>query len=245
MRQLGEPLKISIFVQYIRIMRYHFAIFVLSVLLCNQVSAQSDEEKNKRNFMQDQMIVNYGYETFSSNPDQANFQWYNNGFDIQFFYDYLILESGFSVALGGGFSTQNYFSNSQVRRDETHTGLYSDWVPLDIEYNKNKLAASWLEIPFELRYRTKADKAGYQWKATVGAKVGFLIDVHDKWVDTDNIKYKTYYFPDINDVRFGLIGRIGYGRVSLATFFSFTEFFVPDRGPEMKQISIVFSVMPF
>ena len=75
--------------------------------------------------------------------------------------------------------------------------------------------------------------------------MGYLIDTHDKMVDMNNVKFKTYYFPDVNNLRFGLVARAGYGKVNFTTFFSLTEFFVPGRGPEMKQISVAISLVPF
>lgn len=224
-------------------MKQIFVLFILLITFLSQNQAQEESDSKERNHHQDHMVIDFGYETF--NASAPSFRWYNNGLNIQFFYDYIIAESGFSLAIGGGFSTQSYYSDSQIRRNEDKTILYSDWVPQSIPYKRNKFTTSWLEVPFEIRYRSKLDNAGYRWKISAGAKLGFLVDAHDKWVDQQGIKYKTYYFPDINNLRFGLVGRAGYGKINLTAFFSLTEFFVPNRGPESKQISIAISLLPF
>lgn len=215
------------------------------VLFVSSIGFTQETKKEERNKHQDHLLVDFGYETFSSRPGFTNFQWYNNGLNIQLFYDQLFGQSGISAALGVGFSTQSYYSDKQIRRDTTSAFLYSDWLDPEKEYEKNKVSTSWIDIPFELRYRTKMDDGGYRWKFSVGAKVGFLIDTHDKLVDNNNIKYKTYDFPDMNRVRAGLIARAGYGKVNFYGFFSLTEFFIPGRGPEMKQYGFGISLVPF
>ena len=207
--------------------------------------AQEGTKTKTRNTHQGHMLIDVGYETFSGRPNNTNFEWYNNGLNIQLFYDQLFGQSGFSGAIGVGFSTQSYYSNKQIRRDSTQEILYSNWLTPESLYEKNKVSTSWIEVPVELRFRSKEDDWGYRWKFSVGGKVGFLIDTHDKLVDLNGVKYKTYYFPDMNNFRVGLIGRAGYGKVNFTTFFSLTEFFIPGRGPEMKQISIAISLVPF
>lgn len=226
-------------------MKHVFVVFVMLVSFLSSAIAQEGEKKEARNKHQDHMLIDFGYETFTSRANFTNYQWYNNGLNIQLFYDKLFGQSGFSGAIGIGFSTQSYYSDSQIRRDTTATNLYSNWLRTDKTYDHNKVSTSWVEVPIELRYRSKLDDWGYRWKFSVGAKLGYLFDTHDKLVDKDNIKYKTYYFPDVNNVRFGVVGRAGYGKINFTTFFSLTEFFIPGRGPEMKQVSIAISLVPF
>ena len=220
-------------------------ILLLLTLTATVMVAQEGEKTEERNKHQDHMLVDFGYETFSSRPGFTDFQWYNNGLNIQLFYDKLFGQSGFSGAVGVGFSTQSYYSNKQIRRDTNKAFLYSDWIAPEKLYENNKVSTSWVEVPIEFRYRSKIDDWGYRWKFSVGGKIGFLIDTHDKLVDLNGVKYKTYYFPDVNNIRAGLIARAGYGKVNFTTFFSLTEFFVPGRGPEMKQISFAISLVPF
>jgi hypothetical protein len=227
------------------IMKHIFVLFILFVSVCTSTYAQEGTKEEPRNKHQDHMLIDFGYETFTSRPGFTNFQWYNNGLNIQLFYDKLFGQSGFSGAIGIGFSTQSYYSDKQIRRDSTKSFLYSNWLNPESTYERNKVSTSWVEVPIEFRYRSEIDDWGYRWKFSVGAKVGFLFDTHDKLVDKSGVKFKTYYFPDMNNVRFGLVGRAGYGKVNFTTFFSLTEFFVPGRGPEMRQVSVAISLVPF
>jgi hypothetical protein len=227
-------------------MKHYFVLlFSLLTLVSTNLVAQEGEKEESRNKHQDHLLIDFGYETFSSRPGFTDFQWYNNGLNIQLFYDKLFGQSGFSGAVGIGFSTQSYYSNKQIRRDTNVSYQYSNWINPESLYESNKVSTSWIEVPVELRYRSKTDDWGYRWKFSIGGKIGYLIDTHDKLVDLNGVKFKTYYFPDINNIRAGLIARAGYGKVNFTTFFSLTEFFVPGRGPEMKQISIAISLVPF
>ena len=222
----------------------HF--FVLIALFVSVVSfAQEEAKKEDRNKHQDHLLIDFGYETFTSRPGYTNFKWYNNGLNIQMFYDKPFGKSGLSGAIGIGYSTQSYYSDSQIRRDTNVANPYSNWVSAEEGYKKNKVSLSWVEVPVELRFRSKMDHLGYQWKFSVGGKVGLLFDTHDKRVDQNSVKYKTYDFPDMNNVRLGLIARAGYGKVNFSTFFSLTEFFTPGSGPEMRQVSVAVSLVPF
>lgn len=228
----------------------HFFILLITLVTVASTGFSQDKTGTKskaRNTHQDHLLVDFGWETFNTKPPGLEFEWYNNGVNIQLFYDQLFGQSGFSGAIGIGFSTQSYYSNRQIRRDTTlGFGDYSTWkIPDYVPYQKNKVSTSWIEVPIEFRFRTKLDDMGYRWKFSVGAKLGFLLDTHDKIVDDRNIKYKTYYFPDMNTLRGGIIARIGYGKVNFSGFFSLTEFFIPGRGPEMKQIGIAISLVPF
>lgn len=217
-------------------------LFLLGSSLVSFGQETKSEERNKH---QDHMLIDFGWETFTSKPDDLEFRWYNNGINIQLFYDKLFGQSGFSFAAGVGFSSQSYYSNKQIRRDTNAVSTYSNWLDPEKKYTKNKVSTSWIEVPIEFRFRSKVDSWDYRWKFSVGGKVGFLIDTHDKLVDQANIKYKTYYFPDMNRVRAGLIARAGYGKVNFTAFFSLTEFFIPGRGPEMRQMSFAISLVPF
>ena len=230
-------------------MKHFFILFITIFSFSFAVISQdkTGSKSTERNTHQDHMLIDFGWETFTSKPNGVEFKWYNNGINIQLFYDQLFGQSGFSAAIGGGFSSQSYYSNRQIRRDTTYSPLlYSKWSTPDyVPYQKNKVSTSWVEIPIEFRYRTKLDDWGYRWKFSIGGKVGFLLDTHDKIVNNDGVKFKTYYFPDMNRVRAGLIARAGYGKVNFTAFFSLTEFFIPGRGPEMKQLGFAISLVPF
>lgn len=217
----------------------------ITALLLIPVLSFAQETKSKR---QDQFVLDLNYDTFLNKPSDVKFKWYGHGVNIQFFYDKPLLKSNqLSLAIGAGFSTQNYYTNAQVRQDPSRTEDYSAWtkVPDSISYKRNKISSNWIEIPLEFRYRSKEDSKGYSWKFALGGKVGYLIDTHDKIRHSNGDKYKTYIFPNNNEWRYGVLTRIGYGKINLTAFYSLSPWFKEGKGREMNQLSIGISVVPF
>jgi len=194
---------------------------------------------------QDQFILDYTYETFINRPTNVNFKWYNRGFNAQIFYDMHLVPNRFGLGLGVGFSTQNYYGNGYLSRDSVGGELQTSWQPRPNMYKNNKLSVNHLEIPIEIRYRSNYSESGYQWKITLGCKIGYRIDIHEKMIQDNGDKFKTYVFPDVEDIRYGAYTRLGYGRFCLTAFYSISPFFKDGRGEEMNQFSIGIGVMPF
>ena len=214
-----------------------------------QQAASTTTPKEKKEPMEraDILIVDMTYETFFNKPNDVNFKFYNNGIGLQLMYDNPLGNSRMSAAIGLGFSSQSYYSNAQIRRDDSKSDvLYSDWFVVDsVSYKNNKVSTSYFEIPVELRYRSNPKPSGYSWKFSIGGKFGWLIDTHDKIKLDNGDKYKTYIFPDMNNYRGVGLVRVGYGKVMLVGSYTFTPWFNVDNGPEMNQFSIGLSIQPF
>ena len=205
-----------------------------------QESSDQDHKKHK-----DQLILDLNHETLLGAPNDVNFKWYNRGLNVQIMYDFPVVEGRLSIGFGGGFSTQNYYSDSYLARESRDGIGYTYWEKREEDYRRNKLSVNHLEVPFELRYRSNPLTRKYQWRIAVGFKYGTLIDVHDKLIDNDRNKFKTYVFPDVLDYRMGPTLRVGYGKVVLFGYYSITEFFKSGQGPTMNQLSIGIGMMPF
>ena len=210
----------------------------------NNTTANKEELERK-----DQFLMDLNYETFifTDDPDGVDFRWYNRGFNAQAMYDYHVVKNRFTIGIGVGFSTQNYYGNGYLKKvkNEEDGEFYTEWTAREDMYKTNKLSVNHLEIPLELRYRSNIRPSGYQWKLTVGVKYGYMINIHDKLVDNDGNKYKTYNFSDVSDYRYGFLVRAGYGKVNLTAFYSMQPFIKDGKGSQMNQLSIGIGVTPF
>ena len=227
-------------------MKFIFSTIFLFAISLNTWSQDAAPRKEKRE-KEDQLIIDLTYEALVNKPGDLNFKWYNNGFNIQFLYDFPLGYSPFSVAIGLGLSTQSYYSGHQVRTqfDSTLNREIAEWQRVDTSYRNNKIATTLVEVPLEIRWRSKESPSGYRWKIAAGVKAGYNFDTHDKLVMKNRDKYKTYIFPYMNPYRVGSHIRFGYGKVNLTAFYSFTPFFEEGRGREMNQLSIGVSILPF
>ena len=63
---------------------------------------------------QDQIIIDVNYEHLLDLPDGVDLKLWSRGINLYMMYDIPIADANVSFAIGAGFSSQNYFSNSFV-----------------------------------------------------------------------------------------------------------------------------------
>ncbi len=182
-------------------------------------------------------------------PDSVDYKFFNLGINFTGMYDYRLGMSNFSFAIGGGIGSHNFYSDAFVVKDSNNV---SGLVPINslypgTNYKKNKISYTYLDIPFEFRLRTKSDI-----RASVGFKIGFLIDSHTKYKGddylfgtTDRLFVKFKDVPNVETFRYGITGRFGWKFINLTGFYSLTGLFTKNQGPDMYPVSVGISLMPF
>jgi hypothetical protein len=182
-------------------------------------------------------------------PDSVDARIFNPGANLSGLYDYRFGKSNFSFAFGIGIGSHNLYSDAFAVED---TNNVSALVPISslhpgTNYKKNKISYTYFDIPLEFRLRTKKDI-----RASLGFKFGFLIDSHTKYRGDDylydsgnNLFVKFKDVPNIESFRYGITGRIGWKFINLTGFYSLTNLFTKNKGPETYPVSIGISLMPF
>ncbi|MCB0484059.1 MAG: PorT family protein [Flavobacteriales bacterium] len=124
-------------------------------------------------------------------------------------------------------------------------GEFTQVLPItDSSYKRNMYVTNYLDLPFEIRFRSKPNSRGHSWKFSGGMRVGLRLGSHTKTV-TSKGKYADYIQPNLTKTRVGLTGRAGYGRVGLYYYYSLTRLFEPGRGHELIPFEVGFTVAPF
>src|SRR5690606_13062477 len=110
----------------------------------------------------------------------------------------------------------------------------------------------------EVRFRAKPNKRN-TFKIAAGFKIGYIIHSKDKYSGPnylydasgnqtllgEEITMKTYDLPGINRFRYGVYGRIGYGRLAATFQYSFQPFFREGKGLDgITPISIGLTFLP-
>jgi len=213
----------------------------------------------------DRVIFELNYTDWYDQPEPLKTEWYNRGMNLFFLWDIPLGTSDdprFAFAPGIGLSYHNVYNNARIEqyRDNTDSlaltvfgQTYFDYIPENIEVRNNKVGMTYFEVPLELRYRSKADKFGFQWKVAVGMRVGYVIHSNAKYkgeiVDEFNtsirVKTKDLSLDNVNKYRFGPSFRFGYGNVSLVGYMSLNTLFEENRGPAVKPFSIGISFNSF
>lgn len=220
-----------------------FAFFIVAFVASAQTKTDSVKYENKR---QDMMYIDLSYERLNNTPDGIKQRWFNRGIGVGFMYDQPLAKSAVSLAIGVGFSSQNIYGNGQPREALVDSQIVSTLEPFNtaLKYTRNKFVTSYLDIPFELRFRFKPTSQGYSWKFAVGAKVGYLFDVHTTFVNAGG-KYKVFNYSNFTQWRYGVELKAGYGKAQAFVYYPLTYLFEDGPSQKIKPLTIGIQLTPF
>jgi hypothetical protein len=214
----------------------------------------------ERNKGSDIFIFDFYQDLWNDVPSNIKARDINQGFNFNLMKNYPIGTSNFSLAVGLGISSHNFYSDGVpvLGRDSlnkyngttTFTTLGS-YYQKKVEYVKNKLNITYFEIPIELKFKTR-DAHNRQLKFSFGFKVGYEIANHTKYVGNDvlentddQVTIKKYNIQNINKWSYGVTARVGRGMFNLFGYYSLSKVFEKDKGPQMYPISVGVSFTPY
>ncbi|MFM7022592.1 MAG: outer membrane beta-barrel protein [Flavobacteriales bacterium] len=159
------------------------------------------------------------------------------GYNISIYKDWPLGHSSFTIALGLGYCVENVQNNGQFlyTSNNTQTFLY----PLQVPYTSNRLTSEWVEIPLEIRLRTKGNGP---FRFYLGAKAGIDVANYYQFMDHDT-KLREYNVKNLNWYRYGVYSRLGYGYFNLFAYYGLSEVFMHGRGPVLTPAAVGLSVM--
>jgi hypothetical protein len=225
-------------------------IFVIS-LLALQGFSQEVSESTRKKFS---TVLDVFTDIYVNLPNGIETRTINQGMNFSGLYDYRFGKSNFSFAIGVGLGAHNFYSNAFAVTDSNGVSELKRIKTLypGTDYKKNKISYTYFDIPFEFRLRTKNE-----FRAAVGFKVGWLIDSHTKYKgenyleetnDELGVDFQTLKFREVKNIealRYGVTARVGWKFINLTGFYSLTDIFKKDKGPEVYPISVGISLMPF
>lgn len=224
------------------------ALTLSSVGFAHAQDATTEPEPVKNSPAKDRLLIGVSLDNWLNGPACIETKIYSPGFNAAAMYDKPFGKSTFSVAVGLGFSSFNAHSNARPSYILDTAGNVTETVMLDmpdsVEYKKNKLSLNFVEIPVEIRFRSRPDKSFRRFSLAAGFKFGVLVQGHTKYKD-DGIKIKTYDIPNLQNLRYGPTFRIGYGKVSLFAFYSLTDVFKEGKGTKLTPVSAGIMVVPY
>ncbi len=196
----------------------------------------------------EQFLIDLTWDGLLNAPDSLGLKAVSRGINVYGMYDIPVGSGKVSFALGGGFSSSNYFSEAAIAHNFDPTGAVTTtgWQVLasDSSYRRNKISVNYVDAAGEIRFRLQPKNANNAWKFAIGGRVGYLVNAHTKHVNDDR-KYKDYYLPNISKWRYGATVRVGYGKVNLFGAYSISTLFERDKGTELTPITVGISLAPF
>lgn len=226
------------------------ALFLFAFLVCGNLFAQISAEESYVGFFapsnpdaperMDRWMVDLFADRWNPLPQSINTKPFSGGIAVARMMDLpLSKKSTFAIALGFGFASHNIHSNGFFEeRINSVDNVSYHITPLDsnYEYRKNKISLNYLEIPFQLRFRS-AKKWNFFFYP--GFKAGWLINDHTKTIDKDG-KYKLYNFKGFEKLQYGPTVHLGFNRFAVYGYYSLTN--ILKNGDAFNQISIGISL---
>jgi hypothetical protein len=194
----------------------------------------------------DRLIIGLFTDIWSGLPDDMSTSVFNRGIAIDYIQEYPISTTNFSLAAGLGFAGHNMYSNHRyLRHNNTH-----EFQPIgDVDYRNNKLSLNYLNIPLEIRYRTRDLPRTLRLHA--GIKAGVLVNAHTKYVGHDpgdtsrTTRIKEGRLDNIETFLIGFQARVGYGRFNLHAFAPITTVFKGNESADASFLSLGVSFILF
>lgn len=158
-----------------------------------------------------------------------------------------IVKNNFYFSTGLGFEFNNF-------RFDNKTVIFNpDADPLTLSYDtvrhitKNKLTASYLNVPLLLTVAGNNKKGKNTFHVSVGGMVGWKYRAHQKvvYTDDDGDKKKDKEFDNfnMNPFRFTAMARMGYKNIGLFANYAINPLFQKNKGPELYPLTIGISLI--
>lgn len=193
--------------------------FIFLSLFLTTVVAQKQKPRPRDWFVFD--VYGTSWENTPSNI--GHIHWKSVGFGFNVVKDIPLGYSPHSFAIGLSYSIDKVHSNAYFHGSLGRHGFAdpqsSSYYIIPSEgksYLKNKLVTHYLDIPIEMRLRTRVRSKFFTY---VGFMGGYNTVSFQRSLNAGN-KVKTYGIPSLQDFRYGPTFRIGFGAIGLYGFYN-------------------------
>ena len=208
------------------LMRYLYGIILF--MLCATVSAQ---DGLKRPDIPGELMIDIGlnyWDEVSENLDQKG--WPSKSIAL-YYIKRKELSPKLSFYYGAGLGMEKFSLGNQNTLFSTADSAYVDAFPGAASLDKNRLAVTYLDVPFELRFHPKGTQDGEGFFVGVGGIAGIRMNAHTKWkyeANGETVKQKLTGKYDLNSFRYGTQVRLGFRGVHIFYKQYFSKVFNDD-----------------
>ncbi|MCL2131761.1 MAG: PorT family protein [Lentimicrobiaceae bacterium] len=224
------------------------SLAVILSVICSlfAVGQQDTTGGNPPKKYKDRIVMDFYSSIWQGIPSDIKAKPIQFGFNASFIFDIPVKKNApFSFGLGIGVTNFNLYSDGLWG---IKSGYITDITPLPegLDYRKNKITFTNLNIPLEFRYR---HRSGF--KIGAGVRIGTTADIHTKYfgraVDGRDSKemIKNYHIPNRTTIPVEATFRIGWKFVSIYGGYMVTKMFETDKGPQINPISVGISLCPY
>lgn len=175
-------------------------------------------------YREDQFYVGVSYNVFSVIPSGMNSEGISAGLQFGFLRDFpLNKRCNLAIAVGAGFSYDQYGQNLKINEDELGNSSYTI-IDSNQDFKQNRFSVSVIEAPIQLRWRSSTVTEYKFWRVYAGFRVGYTIWNQSKYKDVfETIRITG--ISDFNKLRLGTSLSVGYNKFNLFAYYSLNPFF--------------------
>lgn len=222
-------------------------IFFSVIGFSQEIQSESAAVKQDSLFREDQFYISLAYDNLQNKPQGLSQGKFSPSLSFGFLRDMPFNKSRtWAIATGFGYSLNVYNSNLLTFTDDFGNGTVRTYTILNSSdnYNKNKLSLHYLDIPFELRWRTSTPDNHRFWRIYSGFKISYLIA--DKYIFEGNgITIKDTRNEDLNKVQYGTYLAMGWNTWNAYVYYRLNPIYknAELNGSKLDLTTINFGLM--
>jgi len=226
-------------------MKHLFSIVILIFLSASALS--QEKSRPEQPDLPGELMIDFGFNMWDARPADLPGKFIgSHSFGI-YYNNRVRFNDHISFHPGAGFTFDKYaFTGNYTWVSDLTNGVALD--SMNAILTKNKLAASYFEVPLEFRIHPLGTVNGEGWFIGLGVIGGVRMNSHTKikYKTTSDVKDKLYNNFDLNRIRYGYQIRFGFKTVHLFYKSYLSDLFnhAPDASgisPKVTTIGITFS----
>lgn len=143
-----------------------------------------------------------------------------------------------SVGLGLDWNNYRLAGDSTLMPNVTKLTFNPDPAINTVNFTKNKLLARYATLPVMLHFHTGEGDNGKSLGVSGGVELGYLINGRVKQVSEVKGKTKVNDGFNLNELRYGFIGRVNYGSVGIYGKYYPQSAFNKNEGPDLNTFCV-------
>jgi hypothetical protein len=188
-------------------------------------------------YREDQFYIGLTYNLLQNNPDNVSQNSFSSGLHVGFLRDIpLNKRRNIAIAVGLGYSMNDFRQNikiSKIDGNPTYEVIDED----EVNFDKNKFALHFVDLPIEFRWRTSTMQTHRFWRVYTGLKFSYLLLNKSKYVD-GNETIRIFNNKDFNQFQYGAYISAGYNTWNLHAYYGLNSLFKSDAQINGKAIEM-------
>ena len=203
-------------------MKKVFLFFTLLITVSSFSQTVPDFEAVDSLYREDQFYLGVTYNILNNKPTEVSQNSFSAGLNFGFLRDFPINKKRtVAIAPGLGFTYNNYKSNVVVSKVDGQMNYATMPTP---DFDKNKLALYFVDVPIEFRWRTSTYDSHKFWRIYTGIKMSYLLASKSKFVSSTE-SFKVSNNPDLNKFHYGAYVSAGYNTFNVYAYYGFQDIF--------------------